>query len=68
MRAIVIIAISLALAGCSAIEPIYLQHPSTGKTVYCRGWWGPHARTHLASQLACVEDFKQQGYERIPGP
>lgn len=58
----------LVLTGCLTTDPIYLRHPQTGKTVQC----GPydsralHAQASAIREGQCTEDFRAQGYVRLP--
>jgi len=55
---------------CAIGKTVYLQHPTTGDVVECGGdvAWGniPAANNNnLQSERYCVDDYKDQGYERI---
>lgn len=52
-------ALLLCLTGCA--DPILLRHPETGETVQC----GPYAKNDFQRERACVQDFQQQGYQRV---
>lgn len=64
---LIVAAALITLAGCQS-EPIFLRHPD-GRTVQC----GPFAERGVHGQAAaamreaqCIEDYKQQGYQRVP--
>ncbi|MFL2648262.1 MAG: hypothetical protein ACJ0J2_00020 [Dehalococcoidia bacterium] len=55
---------------CAVGKTVYLQHPTTGDVVECGGdiAWGniPAANdNNLQSERYCVQDYKEQGYERV---
>ena len=61
------------VAGCATSETVYLKHPVKGDTVQC----GPYtvggnlaaaAMTAQNELRYCIDDFSDQGYERIPTP
>ena len=61
--------ISLLTVGC-ADSTTYLKNEKTGQIVKCGG---AHAVTLAESAIQareaeCIEDYKQQGYVRVPGP
>ena len=62
--------ISTVLAGCMSIDAVVLKHPETGEIVQC----GPHSglgRSAFAVtaqlQRGCIQDFKEQGFQRVTG-
>lgn len=59
----------VSLAGCTT-ESIYMKNPQTGAVVKCGT---PHANTLAepavqAREAQCIQDYKEQGYVRVPGP
>ena len=48
-------------------EPVFLKHPTSGKTVQC----GPYKMVSMDNtdvalrELQCIQDFKDQGYQRV---
>lgn len=68
MRVLSIIAV-LIVAGCGTVDPVTLRHPETGKTVVCHGGGGLTANAaarRVVTQRGCIEDFRSQGYRRVP--
>lgn len=65
MRYIVLVA-SLAVAGCT--DAVMMRHPTTGVVAKC----GPYSYTagqanaSAIRESECVNDYKQQGYVRVP--
>jgi len=60
----------LALIGCTSTDPVFLRHPKTGQTVQCgsykyRGVGAPPMAV-VVRESKCIDDYKQQGYERVP--
>ena len=63
---------TITLTGCLGMTaPVYLQHSTTTDMVVC----GPYPRddpiagTSTALREAqCIQDYKRQGYERVPAP
>ena len=58
------------LCSCAIGKTVYLQHPTTGDVVECGGdvAFGNLAsanNTNLQSERYCVNDYKDQGYERV---
>jgi len=58
-----------ALAACTT-ESIYMKNERTGAVVKCGS---PHANTLAepavqAREAQCIQDYKEQGYVRVPGP
>ena len=62
---------ALGLVACSLYdsEAVYLRHPETGQVAQCgpyNGLWeGPGIA--LERETKCIDDFRSQGYERLPG-
>lgn len=62
-----VLTVAWALAACST-APIRLQHPETKQTVQC----GPYPAVGTGAiatgqrEAQCINDFKQQGYVRLP--
>lgn len=64
-----LVAVAFALAACLRIEAVRLKHPETGHVVQCGPYTGMTAADKAATviiQRGCVQDFKEQGYVRIP--
>jgi hypothetical protein len=68
MRYFIVLCSLFVLAAC-ATQPVQLRHPQTGKVVEC----GPYETYNASSkqtaairERGCIEDFKQQGYMRLP--
>jgi hypothetical protein len=64
-----LIPLALLLAGCTD-STVYLKNPKTGDIVKCGDF---HAQTlventHEARDAKCIDDYKEQGYLRIPKP
>ncbi len=71
MKPYLAIVAALPLAACTSTEGVHLKHPETGQTVQC----GPYsyaesgeAEPAALRQNQCIEDYKEQGYQRSPGP
>lgn len=63
--AVIIAAALIGLAGCS-YETVRMQNPQTGAVADC----GPYRTNQISGSgaallIACVDDFKQQGYVRV---
>lgn len=66
MRVALVSLFAIILAGCAAV---YLKHPVTGEAVTCGPY--PQGISSWASarrEAKCVDDFKEQGYLRVPSP
>lgn len=56
----------VVLMGCT--QTVYMKHPATGKTVQC----GPYRSTGIPAmagamrEAQCIQDYKEQGYVRVP--
>ncbi len=64
-----LICVAFALAACARIEAVRLKHPETGHIVQCGPYTGLTDYTYsgaVISQRGCVEDYKDQGYVRVP--
>lgn len=61
--------IALTLAGCTT-APIYLKHTETGRVVECGPYFYSAAVSVAAAvrEAQCIEDYKEQGYHRVPAP
>ena len=62
--------VPLILASCTT-EAIYMRDPKTGQTATC----GAHplafpiyATIAASHDQECVQDYKEQGYVRVPAP
>lgn len=60
----------VSLSACST-EAMYMRNPKTGQVATCGNHslafpiYATIASTH---DKECVQDFKEQGYVRVPGP
>jgi hypothetical protein len=69
MRRLAIV-MMLGLAACSQTIPVYMKNLSTGKIAQC----GPYKNNDLNATAAamhekqCIEDYKEQGFVRVPSP
>ena len=64
----VLMVIALGLAACTT-TPVHLKHQETGKVVQCGPFrqGGPTGAVAAAMHEAkCIDDFKEQGYVRVP--
>jgi len=67
MRFLAITLSALMLSGCSSA--VYMQHAKTGQVVKCGPYpQGVSAAGSALREIKCVDDFKQQGFRRIPKP
>lgn len=67
---LVICFLPLLLAACST-ETIYMKNPTTGQTATCGGHplaFPIYATVASSHDQECVQDYKEQGYVRVPGP
>jgi len=70
MRSIFVLASTLLVAACSQTEPVYMKNPVTGQSATC----GPYKNNDLNATAAaihekqCIEDYKEQGFVRVPTP
>ena len=58
-----LLATVVALGACT--EAVILRHPETGNTVKC----GPYSESSVANsmrEVQCIQDYKEQGYMRVP--
>jgi hypothetical protein len=70
-------AIALTIMGCTVLalgactdSKSYMKNPTTGEVVTCGG---RHPYTVVESavqrrEAQCIQDYKEQGFVRIPGP
>ncbi len=79
---IVVVALSLSVLAACAVrmiedtyksklttEPIYLRHQKTGQIVQCGPDYGDvEASTIQMRELFCINDYRLQGFVRIPTP
>ena len=59
----------LILAACNVVEDVRLKNLETGEVVTCPGRAGHPSNLQgaiVAEQRGCIEDFKEQGYVRLP--
>ena len=67
MRAILLMAVFL-VAACGSVDDVHLRHPETGEIAICNGATGLNSadrRTMVIEQRGCIEDFKEQGFQRV---
>jgi hypothetical protein len=60
----------LALGACST-DIIYMKNPATGQTATCGGHplaFPIYATVAASHDGECVQDYKEQGYVRVPSP
>ena len=65
------VVVTLALAACQEIKAVYLRHPETKHVVECQSYRPLNigtAQVRLAQQRGCIEDYRAQGYLRVPPP
>ncbi len=65
------IAVMIVAAACGRLEAVHFKHPGTGKTVQCGPYTGFTGYTYsggVIMQRGCVEDYRAQGYLRVPPP
>ncbi len=78
---LVVVALSLSVLAACAVrmvkdmnllttEPIYLRHQKTGQIVQCGPDYGAavEASAIPMRELTCINDYKLQGFVRIPKP
>ena len=62
------IATVLFVAACARTEAVYLKNSGTGQVVQC----GPYDNRSLKSaatavrEAQCIQDYKEQGFARVP--
>lgn len=68
MKGALLIAMTLLLGGCTYIGSIKMKNKTTGETVQCGAYFVLWGNGGLAqnSMNRCLDDYKQQGYVRIP--
>ena len=57
------------LTACST-DTIYLKNPATGATATCGGhslFFPIYATVASSHDQECVQDYKEQGFVRVPG-
>jgi len=60
----------IVLSGCTT-EAIYMKEPKTGQVATCRAHplaFPIYATVAAAHDQDCAQDYKDQGYVRVPGP
>jgi hypothetical protein len=70
-RVFLVCGLTLLVAACGQIDAVYLKHPTTGRVVQCGPYTGVTGYTHTGTvlqQRGCIEDYRAQGYERVPSP
>ncbi len=83
MKRIILAALSLSVLAACAVklveetyksklttEPIYLRHQKTGQIVQCGPDYGDamKAASIQMRELTCINDYRLQGFVRIPKP
>ena len=69
-RGLLLTGLFLLVAGCAA--DVKLRHPATNRVAVCEGGYYKYGLIGMANQTAkdlqmrCVDDYQQQGYERVP--
>ena len=72
MQKLLLLSVTVMLLGaCAMGETVYMKHPGTGDMVKCGGdiAYGniPAGNdTNLLKLRFCIDDFKEQGYKRMP--
>jgi hypothetical protein len=64
-----VVPLILLLAACSSTVPVKMRHPKTGQVVQC-GPYDTSGMRHIAAaqhEAQCIQDYKEQGYVRVPG-
>ncbi len=64
-----LVGVLLVLAACGRVDPVTLKHPETGESVQCGPYTGLTDRSYaggVLQQRGCIEDYRAQGYKRIP--
>lgn len=69
MRSIYVFGSALLLVGCTN-STTYLKNPKNGEIVTCGG---EHPITVMEfavkdREAKCIDDYKEQGFIRVPGP
>lgn len=64
-----LIPLCLLLSGCID-SSVYLKNPTTGNVVKCgslhgTSWFESNVQ---ANDFQCIQDYKEQGYIRVPKP
>ena len=74
MRKAIIVALTFLIAACTiSSEVVYLKNPETGETLKCGPYTmygvGTGAISAALRELHyCIDNFKTQGYVRVPNP
>ena len=73
MRKAIIIALTFLIAACTTSEFVYLKNLETGETLKCGPYTmygvGTGAISATLRELRyCIDNFKTQGYVRVPKP
>ena len=73
MRKAIIVALTFLIAACTTSEFVYLKNLETGETLKCGPYTmyggGTGAISAALRELRyCIDDFKTQGYVRVPKP
>lgn len=71
-RKTTILSVVLLLTGCTT-DLIYLKNKETGQTVTCGGKFVGLDKDFkiegiAAQESQCINDYKEQGFVRVPGP
>ena len=64
--------VSLTLFSCAVGDKVYMQNPDTKVVAICGGNITAGGivqanELNLAKQRTCIQDFKEQGFIRLPG-
>ena len=73
MRKAIIVALTFLIAACTTSNEVYLKNLETGETLKCGPYTmyggGTGAISAALRELRyCIDDFKTQGYVRVPKP
>ena len=58
-----LLAVGLLVSSCTSI-PVYMKNPKTGEIVNCGGQ--ETNPTGAIRERGCIDDYKDQGWERVP--
>ena len=73
MRKAIIVALTFLIAACTTSNEVYLKNLETGETLKC----GPYTMYGVGTGVIsaalrelryCIDNFKTQGYVRVPNP
>ena len=69
MKYLFAVPVLLVISACMKIDAVVLKHPETGEIVQCGPYSGLSGNNFAATALiqrGCIEDYKEQGYQRAP--